>query len=71
MIFRVALYEFQPSGVSRKIFEFFDQLLDTCIKQIENCSCESGCPSCKSLTSTISLWAHWQSRRSFVTMLRA
>ncbi|KAI8878373.1 P-loop containing nucleoside triphosphate hydrolase protein [Backusella circina FSU 941] len=43
---RVALYEFQPSGVSRKIFEFFDQLLDACIKQIENCPCELGCPSC-------------------------
>ncbi|KAF1797843.1 P-loop containing nucleoside triphosphate hydrolase protein [Mucor lusitanicus] len=43
---RIALYETQPSGVVRQAFKFFDGLVNTCINQIEACTCDSGCPSC-------------------------
>ncbi|CAO0799244.1 unnamed protein product [Mucor circinelloides] len=43
---RIALYEAQPSGVVRQAFKFFDSLVNTCINQIQACTCDTGCPSC-------------------------
>ncbi|ORY97959.1 P-loop containing nucleoside triphosphate hydrolase protein [Syncephalastrum racemosum] len=48
---RIALYETQPSGIARKAYGFFDQLVQSCVEQIEKCTCEEGCPSCVHLTS--------------------
>ncbi|CAO3690216.1 unnamed protein product [Rhizopus stolonifer] len=48
---RLSVYEPQPCGVSRQLYKFFDQLLQTCIQQIEECSCENGCPSCIHLSN--------------------
>lgn len=45
---QIALYETEPSGVVGQAFKFFDGLIDTSIKTIEECACESGCPLCKS-----------------------
>lgn len=44
---QIALYETEPSGVVRQAFKFFDGLVDTSIRLIEECPCESGCPLCK------------------------
>ncbi|KAI7901494.1 P-loop containing nucleoside triphosphate hydrolase protein [Cokeromyces recurvatus] len=47
---RITLYETQPMGIIRQAYRLFDDLLKLSIKQIENCPCEFGCPSCIHLT---------------------
>lgn len=44
---RISLYETQPSGVVLQAFKFFDNLINTCVNQIEACTCDAGCPSCE------------------------
>ena len=34
------------SGLSKKLFHAFDSIKEACKSTIENCQCESGCPSC-------------------------
>lgn len=50
---RIALYETQPSGVVRQAYKFFDNLVNTCIGQIESCTCDTGCPSCELIFNSI------------------
>ena len=50
---RIALYETQPSGVVRQAYKFFDNLVNTCIDQIESCTCDTGCPSCELVFNSI------------------
>lgn len=44
----VYIYDSYPGGVgfSEKLYELHDELFTTTRRMVENCSCESGCPSC-------------------------
>lgn len=44
----IFVYDAQQGGVgySEKIFEKIDEALDLCYKILEECECDSGCPSC-------------------------
>jgi len=44
----VFIYDNYPGGVgfSDKLFELHDEVFDMAEKLVENCECESGCPSC-------------------------
>ncbi|KAI8139448.1 P-loop containing nucleoside triphosphate hydrolase protein [Fennellomyces sp. T-0311] len=48
---RIALYETQPSGIVRQTYQFFGDLVNMGIQQIQDCECEGGCPSCVHLSS--------------------
>ncbi|KAI9488424.1 hypothetical protein BDB00DRAFT_932711 [Zychaea mexicana] len=48
---RIALYETQPSGIIRQAYHFFSDLVNMSVEQLQNCECESGCPSCVHLAS--------------------
>ncbi|KAK9461933.1 uncharacterized protein V1516DRAFT_695377 [Lipomyces oligophaga] len=34
------------TGMSRKVFEFVEEVLLTAVERVENCECELGCPAC-------------------------
>jgi DEAD/DEAH box helicase domain-containing protein len=42
------LYENQPGGVgmSRRLFEIHNQLMDAALDVVTGCSCPAGCPGC-------------------------
>jgi DEAD/DEAH box helicase domain-containing protein len=44
----IYIYERYPGGVgfSQKLFQVHEQIVSEAIKVIEDCGCESGCPSC-------------------------
>lgn len=44
----IYIYDNYPGGVgfSNKLFEIHKEIFETAKKMIENCDCESGCPSC-------------------------
>jgi len=44
----IYIYDNYPGGVgfSEKLFELHSELFVTAKRMIEQCSCESGCPSC-------------------------
>ncbi|PKK84890.1 MAG: ATP-dependent helicase [candidate division Zixibacteria bacterium HGW-Zixibacteria-1] len=44
----IYIYENIPDGVgySEKLFNISDDLFRACLDQVENCPCQSGCPSC-------------------------
>jgi DEAD/DEAH box helicase domain-containing protein len=44
----VVLYDLIPAGIgfSQKLFEMHTDLLARALELVQNCPCESGCPSC-------------------------
>ncbi len=50
----IFLYDRYPGGMgfSERGFELFAELMEHCLKTIENCPCEGGCPSCVGLPVT-------------------
>jgi DEAD/DEAH box helicase domain-containing protein len=50
----VFLYDRFPGGMgfSERGFELFPELMEHCLRTIENCRCEDGCPSCVGLPVT-------------------
>ncbi|KAI8378802.1 P-loop containing nucleoside triphosphate hydrolase protein [Choanephora cucurbitarum] len=45
--FRIAIYETHSNGtVAQQAYNFFDRLIEKGMEQIDQCSCEKGCPSC-------------------------
>ncbi|KAI9306891.1 P-loop containing nucleoside triphosphate hydrolase protein [Cunninghamella echinulata] len=49
---RVVLYESTACGVSRQIYDSFDQLVKMALAHIESCKCDSGCPNCNTYIHT-------------------
>ena len=50
----IFLYDRYPGGMgfSERGFELFAELMEHCLKTIESCPCEGGCPSCVGLPVT-------------------